>query len=412
MKSPFFSIVIPTRNRHETLPYALRTCVDQIDFDDYEVIISDNSDDRTASYEAVKPYLNEKVRYVYPPHIMAMTDHWEFALQHVQGEYVTYLGDDDGLSQDALKTYYTCIKQTKSLAVTSLLCIYFWPDAFKTKTNNIVFPLIRRISCSNPKTENSMYQEFYAEDALKELMMFKVLHFEPPCIYSSFISFSLIRRIKEKCGRFFDSSAPDVYSSIVLSTELDKFVTINAFLRILGQSSKSNGAACLEENNAEIKQDFFKLNVKGDFQYISNYTSLDVFSSAIMESAFCAKFNGVEVEVYFDIFFERALRESFVLQSKKKFICNVMKLLLLAQRQGYLLVYIKTVMTLFVLYLQKMFKKNMNEHPDQNIIWNGDVLGFSNVYELSSFIIKNSTFEFTQQANSLNTSREVQVMKE
>lgn len=41
MSNPKFSVIIPTRERAETLPYALRTCTDQ-DFDDFEVIVHDN----------------------------------------------------------------------------------------------------------------------------------------------------------------------------------------------------------------------------------------------------------------------------------------------------------------------------------------------------------------------------------
>jgi len=46
---PKFSIVIPTRNRAYTLYYTLKTCLNQYDFDDYEIVVSDNcSEDNTA----------------------------------------------------------------------------------------------------------------------------------------------------------------------------------------------------------------------------------------------------------------------------------------------------------------------------------------------------------------------------
>src|SRR5262249_18302130 len=41
VSKPLFSVVIPTRERAETLTYALRTCLEQ-DFDDYEVVVCDN----------------------------------------------------------------------------------------------------------------------------------------------------------------------------------------------------------------------------------------------------------------------------------------------------------------------------------------------------------------------------------
>ena len=44
MNLPFFSIIIPTRNRSETLYYSVLTVLNQ-SFSDFEIIISDNSED-------------------------------------------------------------------------------------------------------------------------------------------------------------------------------------------------------------------------------------------------------------------------------------------------------------------------------------------------------------------------------
>lgn len=41
MKEPRFSVVIPTRERADTLRFALQTCLDQ-DFEDYEIVVCDN----------------------------------------------------------------------------------------------------------------------------------------------------------------------------------------------------------------------------------------------------------------------------------------------------------------------------------------------------------------------------------
>ena len=54
MKKPCFSIVIPTCMRHQTLPYTLRTCLEQ-SFEDYEIIVADNASlpaTRTQAVEA------------------------------------------------------------------------------------------------------------------------------------------------------------------------------------------------------------------------------------------------------------------------------------------------------------------------------------------------------------------------
>ena len=42
MNFPFFTIVIPTRNRVQTLEYSIHTILNQT-FKDFEIVVSDNS---------------------------------------------------------------------------------------------------------------------------------------------------------------------------------------------------------------------------------------------------------------------------------------------------------------------------------------------------------------------------------
>src|SRR2546423_6112022 len=94
-KTPLFSIVIPTRNRGHLLKSALQSALDQR-FSDYEIVVSNNcSSDNTAA--VVEEVGGSTVRMVRPRQVLSMPDHWEFALDHARGQYVTYLSDDDAL---------------------------------------------------------------------------------------------------------------------------------------------------------------------------------------------------------------------------------------------------------------------------------------------------------------------------
>src|SRR5213078_1360054 len=100
MIPPRFSVVIPTRERAQTLRYSLQTCLDQ-DFTDYEVVVCDNYSS-PATREVVDSFTSPRVKYVRAPQPLAMSHNWELALAHASGEYVTVLGDDDGLLSHAL----------------------------------------------------------------------------------------------------------------------------------------------------------------------------------------------------------------------------------------------------------------------------------------------------------------------
>ena len=115
MGSPFFSIIIPTRNRYETLQYAIRTVLSQ-EFDSFELIISDNSDPANLhEVKLIREYLDdERVRYCRPASVLSMSDNWEFAVSNANGEFIIVFGDDDGLVSGALGHIYNIIKKTAS----------------------------------------------------------------------------------------------------------------------------------------------------------------------------------------------------------------------------------------------------------------------------------------------------------
>ena len=62
---PFFSIVIPTRNRAGLLPHALRSALAQT-WQDYEILVSDNHS-TDATPEVVGEVGADRVRYVRTP---------------------------------------------------------------------------------------------------------------------------------------------------------------------------------------------------------------------------------------------------------------------------------------------------------------------------------------------------------
>jgi len=76
-------------NDAATLPFALRTCIEQ-DYADLEIPSSDNaSRDR---YRRGRRHVSRpRIRYVNTGTRCSMTRHWEFALQRVTGDYVTFI---------------------------------------------------------------------------------------------------------------------------------------------------------------------------------------------------------------------------------------------------------------------------------------------------------------------------------
>ena len=138
---PFVSVIIPTRERCETLRSALKTVCSQ-DFTDAEFIVSDNvSEDDTAAI--VAGFNDPRVRYIRTPKRLSMTGNFSFALSHARGTYVTILGDDDGLIPGALSVLAQWARATGADAISWQEATYYWPThSLPERRGRLQIPLL------------------------------------------------------------------------------------------------------------------------------------------------------------------------------------------------------------------------------------------------------------------------------
>lgn len=245
-KQPFFSIVIPTRNRHETLYYAIQTVLQQ-SFNDYELIICDN-DSSQETKEVVDSFDSEKIKYIRSNEAISMTDNWELAVSHAKGKYVTVIADNDGFINDSLKYLY------------ELLNDYEHPDIIRWEKNGYYWPdmnvdhIKRLVLKTNPKEEVLNSHEVIS-NVINGTASFHIL----PMIYCSVISSEMINTLRSNTGRVFKSISPDLYSGFTFAHMAKKYISIRTPITINGTSSKSNGYNCMKKNN-KISSDYKELN--------------------------------------------------------------------------------------------------------------------------------------------------------
>ena len=126
MRYPKLSVVIPTRERADTLFYALKTVIEQ-EYQNLEIIVSDNASvDNTK--EIVSQFSDSRIKYINTGTRLGMSENWEFALGHVTGEYVMYLGDDDGLLPNSCFDVAQVINKTGCEALVWNKPSYLWPS--------------------------------------------------------------------------------------------------------------------------------------------------------------------------------------------------------------------------------------------------------------------------------------------
>src|SRR5438132_34039 len=110
MKAPFFSILLPTRNRSEILGDAIQSALRQT-FSDFELIVSDNDDSATATRDAVAKFNDARIRYFRTSGQLPMHENWENAFNLATGEHVLILEDKQRLVTNALEILHHYIQQ-------------------------------------------------------------------------------------------------------------------------------------------------------------------------------------------------------------------------------------------------------------------------------------------------------------
>ena len=230
MNERSFSVVIPTRDRCDTLEYALKTVTDQ-PCDQLEIIVCDNASiDETR--QVVEKANDARIRYINPGKRLSMSDNWEFALSHVTGDWLTIIGDDDGLLPNVFDDVNQIIDSTGTEAIRSATCVFRWPELIgDPDSGRLTIPTKKGIEIINSKHR------------LKEVMLGKIDYTALPMLYNGgFVSMDAIRR-GTKNDKFYRSCIPDIYSGVLFSHILDSFVYSYSPLAINGASAHSTGTS-------------------------------------------------------------------------------------------------------------------------------------------------------------------------
>ena len=246
---PMFSIVIPTRERCETLEFSMKTVLSQT-FDDFELVIMDNfSQDRTK--EVVQSYQDERIRYFRTSERLSMRDNWETALNHVNGRWMIFIGDDDGLIPDSLLlsskilNHFSNIKALKWKSGFN----YWWPNVLVEHNRNMIY--IQYGNTFKTLNAHSVLQHYFQNVGNEHIL---------PMVYHGVVKTDFINSIKYKHSPYFKAVGVDSYSGVINAYFLKEFLYSDLPLSISGVSGKSNGTATLftGEKGRELRENQLK----------------------------------------------------------------------------------------------------------------------------------------------------------
>ncbi|ARK10405.1 glycosyltransferase [Fibrella sp. ES10-3-2-2] len=254
MEQHKFTIIIPTRERADTLIHSLQTCTTQA-YENLTILVSDNcGQDNTE--QVVKSVGDPRVQYINTGERLSMAHNWEFALAQVNEGFVTILGDDDGFLPNAVQEANRILNETGLLAVNMnpLTDFYLWPSYYKKEQANML-----KVSFSNG------YEIRDGKAELRKLLACKQEHSPLACLYTSFIHVSAIQDVKRVAGSMFRSQIMDSYSAVALANQIGKYAYCRRKLRLNGISSHSTGSSQFNYEKNKQAADLFTKEAKIPF---------------------------------------------------------------------------------------------------------------------------------------------------
>ncbi len=230
MAEPKITVVIPTRERFETLQRSILTVMNQ-NYDNLQIIVSDNfSLDRTEEF--VRSLKDERIRYLNTGERISMSRNWEFALSHVDTGWVTIIGDDDGLLPGSVRKLADIVGMNDTTAVRSSVCSYVWPSLMGDGFGRLGVPLQSGCELRN------------SQEWLQKVLRGRVGYRQLPMLYNGgYVNVSVLKEIKRRTGSIYRSCVPDVYSAISIASTVEKYIYSHEPLAINGASRHSTGTS-------------------------------------------------------------------------------------------------------------------------------------------------------------------------
>lgn len=227
------TIAIPTRERAKYLRYSLQTAL-QVEDDDLEIVVSDNaSSDETA--KVVGEFNDRRLKYVNTGRRVSMRQNFEFALSTSTGDYVMFIGDDDGVIPQQFRALRQILTDERPDGLSWPLINYGWrsPDnnargGFRLINNNLFGTITKFDNVGNTR----------------KLLAGPSGELPPlPRIYHGCASRAFLDRARTPDGEYFGGAIPDVYFSFQATMEGGTFLYVQHPFSVNGSSAATTGGA-------------------------------------------------------------------------------------------------------------------------------------------------------------------------
>lgn len=240
--SSLLSIVVPTKNRYFYLKHLVHL-IDSFNSSDIELVIQDNSDDNTEILEFIAQNERKYLKYFYSTEKLTMSGNSDLAVFHSTGEYVCFIGDDDGVCRNIVDSV-KWMKENNIDALNTVGAYYYWGDykksMFKVDASRTAF-------CIRPQPS------FRYADPIVELKKLMKKGFENrgsiPVLYTGIVKRQVLEEIYSIGRTYFPGGSPDMSNGVCLCFYAKKYAITNIPIIITGTSQHTGGGISDKKGN-------------------------------------------------------------------------------------------------------------------------------------------------------------------
>jgi glycosyltransferase involved in cell wall biosynthesis len=240
---PILSIIIPTKNRAKYVVPCVLSLM-KISATDIEIVVQDNSDNDQTDFGIASLTMDARLRYNRCADQLSMSDNFTKGLEVALGEYIAFLGDDDGVNPEVVEAVRWAKAEGLDALVGCEAAAYFWPD--------VIFTIYGRRFSGNmyikPFSAVVTYPDPMAE--MQRCVRTGGSNFgRLPKAYQGVVRRESLERIWQKTGTYFPGPTPDMASAMALANCVNRYAYVDYPLFIPGIGRGSAGGAGTEKKH-------------------------------------------------------------------------------------------------------------------------------------------------------------------
>ncbi len=235
--SPLLSIIVPTKDRYETLLPVLRAQLATLVDPRVEIVVQDNSSAPMAAELFAREVADSRVTYRHTAAPLSIVDNTVEAIEASHGEYLIFIGDDDFVSPYVMG-FVDWMKRNDCEALSYSAARYWWPTVKFDRETVYHRPGAFWLAGAHDASARRMS----ARGELGRILDIGGVNYgELPRFYHGIVSRASLERIRARAGTYVPGASPDMAFSAALALVMDHYLYVEYPVSVFGASRNSGG---------------------------------------------------------------------------------------------------------------------------------------------------------------------------